>query len=83
MARIRVVSVETQHACIILPMFARVGPEEGSRYKVVSTVLRTDYWSKLPPTQFVWHGFAPVHHDLSHIPPGALSHFHIVGRAKR
>jgi hypothetical protein len=37
-----------------------VGPREGSRYWVVSTVPGMDYWSKLPPTRFVLHGFAPV-----------------------
>jgi hypothetical protein len=38
---------------------------------------------KAATTQFVWHGFAPVHRDLGCTPPDALSHFHAVSRVKR
>jgi hypothetical protein len=36
----------------------------------------------ITPAQLGWRDFRPRRRDPSHTPPGALSHFRVVGRAK-
>jgi hypothetical protein len=59
-----------------------LGPREGSRWCVVSTVLGSGHWSRLQPTQLEWRDFELGHRGPDHNPPDALAHFRVVGRVK-
>jgi hypothetical protein len=49
-----------------------VGPGEGSRLCVVSTVPGSGHWLRLQPTQLEWRDFEPGRHGLDHTPPDAV-----------